>query len=891
MGQLSEIHEIPVPESESGASLLSHLAVIWQRKWTVLVVLVATVGFGVLYCFQWPAKYRSTVQILLIKKDKIPVSDTDRAGETRSGSYKEYGYEDTVSTHMLLIASPRIVRGAATMEIEVPVEETSANEGAADATPQTRTVKVWQLDSLSPKAGDVVSDPVAYVTQKIIKNLKPSRTGERSNPDPNVMELSYDSSNPEEGAAVLKAIVLSYEKFLNETYKDIGKDTVKLVDEAKDKLYKQIKDTEDKYSRFRNAADSPTLIYMPMIQQALTVPEARVMEIEKARAELMVDLAKTKSLELAVNKALAKGSQREAITLLVMRVKQEMQSLPSDPRVFGELKLLENMADEQQLKATYGPDHPKVKTAGKNVDMMRQHFGDVASEGLGSENLVKAFAGSLKEELAFLEMRKGELDELFQRELKASRELADYRFREDGYRKEMDRNQQMFDAVMKRLDVANLVKDYGGISMQLLSGSIGEDPDNGDGASPADSQTAVAQAQSGETARTNGSNSLSKESPTARWQPDEAEVIWPKPVVVLILAMVLGMGLGVGVVYLIEFADRSFRTPEDVQGQLGLPIFGHIPFIAAPRSKKGAAAAAKEGKAGLSTVLCTVHSPKGRHAEAYRAVRTALYFGTKGEDHKVIQVTSPSPGDGKTTLAANLAISIADSGKRVLLIDADFRRPKIDKYFGITTQVGMSSLIAGDAELPDVVQQTPVNNLWVIPCGARPDNPGDLLTSSRFEEFIEVVREQYDFVLIDSPPLLAVTDPAVIAPRVDGVLFVIRLSKHARDAALRAIDTISTVGGRVLGVVVNGLGKTTGYGYGKYGYGGYRHGRYQYSGGYGNRRYGYGSYGYGYGYRSGSSSSERDDTYYSADAADITAAEGTEGGTNGKVGADKQRRN
>ena len=122
----------------------------------------------------------------------------------------------------------------------------------------------------------------------------------------------------------------------------------------------------------------------------------------------------------------------------------------------------------------------------------------------------------------------------------------------------------------------------------------------------------------------------------------------------------------------------------------------------------------------MSPLICTFHQPKGRPAEAYRAVRTALYFSTQGQDHKVIQITSPNPGDGKTTMAANLAVSIADSGKRVLLLEADFRRPRVHGYFGLDNSVGVSSVIAGEAELPDALQETAVKNLWAVPCGPRP---------------------------------------------------------------------------------------------------------------------------------------------------------------------------
>src|SRR5262249_28722871 len=155
-----------------------------------------------------------------------------------------------------------------------------------------------------------------------------------------------------------------------------------------------------------------------------------------------------------------------------------------------------------------------------------------------------------------------------------------------------------------------------------------------------------------------------------------------------------------------------------------------------------------------------------------------LYFNTQGQGSQVIQVTSPSKGDGKSTMAANLAVSIAQSGKRVLVVDADFRRPRQHHIFGLAGRVGLATVMAGDAELSTAIPATPVPNLDVLPCGARPTNPAELLTLPRFAELLGELRGRYDFVIVDTPPLLAVSDPSVVAPRVDGVLLTIRVSKN-----------------------------------------------------------------------------------------------------------------
>jgi capsular exopolysaccharide synthesis family protein len=212
-----------------------------------------------------------------------------------------------------------------------------------------------------------------------------------------------------------------------------------------------------------------------------------------------------------------------------------------------------------------------------------------------------------------------------------------------------------------------------------------------------------------------------------------------------------------------------------------------------------------------------------------------LYFSTQGKEHRVIQITSPDPGDGKTTLASNLAISIAQSGKRVLVVDADFRRPKLAKLFGVDdSQSGFAMAITGAATMEQAVQRTNIDNLDIMPCGPRPRNPSELLTSSGFKEMVDNFRESYDFVILDSPPLLVVADATIVAAQSDAVMLVIRLRKNARDHAVQALEMLHTVDAHVAGVVVNGISRATGYsryrnGYG-YGYGyGYKYSYKQYS--------------------------------------------------------------
>jgi capsular exopolysaccharide synthesis family protein len=304
-------------------------------------------------------------------------------------------------------------------------------------------------------------------------------------------------------------------------------------------------------------------------------------------------------------------------------------------------------------------------------------------------------------------------------------------------------------------------------------------------------------------------------------EPSDGAKVAPSLRNMLILGLFLGMLGGVLLAFAFELTDKSFRSPAEIRRRLGLPVVGHIPPIRTDLPIDNPALKGKE--VNMEPVIVSHLRPKSIEAEAYRGVRTQLYFSTQGTGHQVIQVTSPNPGDGKSTLAANLAVSIAQSGKRVVLIDCDFRKPRVHKIFHLEKpDVGLASVISGDCDLGEAIRTSEVPNMDLLPCGPRPQNPAELLTSPEFQGVLDQLRAKYDFVIIDTPPVLAVSDPAVVAPRVDGVLLVFRMTKKARPTAERAREQLAALGANVIGVIVNGTGRQQddGYGYGyNYGYG------------------------------------------------------------------------
>jgi capsular exopolysaccharide synthesis family protein len=207
-----------------------------------------------------------------------------------------------------------------------------------------------------------------------------------------------------------------------------------------------------------------------------------------------------------------------------------------------------------------------------------------------------------------------------------------------------------------------------------------------------------------------------------------------------------------------------------------------------------------------SVSVVAFHEPKSEAAEAYRRLRTNL-FAVVGEEPKVIAVTASETGTGTSTLAANLAVSIAQVGKNVLLIDVNLRRPTLHTLFGLTAGAGLASVLSDGTAVAAAIQPSGINGLSVLPCGPLPANPAELLSSSHFKALLTSVRANYDFVVIDTCPVLEVTDPAVVATRVDGMLVAMRLTKSGLAHAERAKETLAGVQARVLGIVVNAVNR------------------------------------------------------------------------------------
>lgn len=276
-----------------------------------------------------------------------------------------------------------------------------------------------------------------------------------------------------------------------------------------------------------------------------------------------------------------------------------------------------------------------------------------------------------------------------------------------------------------------------------------------------------------------------------------------------LLGLIVGLGLGLALSFFLEYLDTSLRSIEEVEKKLNATVLGAVSRWERPDS--GETAGDESGR------LITMNAPRSAVAEAYRTVRTNIGFAAVGAPLRTIVVTSSGPKEGKSTTASNLAITMAQSGKRVLLLDADLRRPVLHKVFGVERDCGLTDHLVGAVELSEIIHETPVEGLCVVSSGSIPPNPSELLGSEAMRQVLGRLQEQFDLIIIDTPPVMAVTDALVLIAEVDGVIMIVEAGTTAEQVAVRTRQLIAPAARRFLGVVLNNVDLSRGYGYGRYG--------------------------------------------------------------------------
>ena len=276
----------------------------------------------------------------------------------------------------------------------------------------------------------------------------------------------------------------------------------------------------------------------------------------------------------------------------------------------------------------------------------------------------------------------------------------------------------------------------------------------------------------------------------------------PKPARNIMLGLVLGLLLGLGAALVRDMLDKSVKTTDDVKALTDAPMLGAIAYDAdAPKRP-----------------LIVEVDPRSPRAEAFRSLRTNLQFVDAATHPRTMVVTSSLAGEGKSTVTANLALTMAQGGARVCLVEADLRRPKVLEYMGMEGAVGLTDALIGRTDVFDVIQRYGSTDLWVLGAGPIPPNPSELLGSASMRKLLAQLAARFDYIVVDAPPTLPVTDAVVMTSIVDGTILVVGSGLVERDQLLHSLDNLRSVSGKVLGVVLNRVPSKGGRQYGSYAY-------------------------------------------------------------------------
>lgn len=647
-----------------------------------------------------------------------------------------------------------------------------------------QAVQIGNLDQLSTFEGE------PDMAEVVLDKLKVKRVAGNDRSHSNVFDVRYTSKNTGDAKKVVEAVVTAYEDYLANSSSETSRDVLKLAKEATKSMKEELNRLDLEYSQFIQSVPvefRAALVNRTQAQTQTNVsPQDVIRNYGDERTKNRIKMSDFRSRLQALESAIARGEKRSSLEHQVRRYMNSAESRGGESgnraaeiNIY-QAQLLPLILKEKELNSEYGPNWPELVTVRRNIDLIVQKYrtlGIQLPEGLEQSietrdtkpmtvDIVALYIAEVKQQLVELQIKEDELDRLIEEEQSRTKEFANYQAQEQHLRDALDLQRELWRKQSDREQAVGVEKDSNGYRMTRLS----------------DVKTALVFKR------------------MAKFYVAGAAMC------VLLVAVTCVMR---------ELVDLTIKTARDVRDIVRQPVLGSVCEFAIPMDSSGPISGVPHPS------LRYLHAPSSPEAETYRTIRASLLVTTENVDAKLLMVTSPEPSDGKTTLISNLAVALAQSGKHVLLIDCDLRRPSIHQIFRVPQGIGLTEAILGQTSLSEVIRPTVVDRLSIITTGRPPSNPAETLSLPSLHGILATAREQYDFVLVDAPPLLAVSDPCVVARQTDGVLLVARLNKNPRSALIRVRQLLSDQGIPVIGAVINGVPQKGGHEYGYTYYGEY----------------------------------------------------------------------
>jgi succinoglycan biosynthesis transport protein ExoP len=662
------------------------------------------------------------------------------------GSGNESGVleEDILANHIEILRSRKIVEGALSKD------------------------GLMSLASIQPLLSESEGEDAA---DYVINQLKIVKGGTGAAKDARSLQIAFSHTSDEESRIILESVLVEYQHFITGQLESVMQKANEFINQAKDDVEADLRAVEQEYIAARKAA--PLLFqgegssnvyqdkYRRLEEELLTV------DIEEsalsARLERVQETLETMEKDGSLTDHLDKLALIDSDSLQRLGLFASLQTntagtaefQASQPARIAEAQtqyknVLDLMREKQRLTTVFGPGHPKVQDIEDQINLVKTFLAendDVIPADLGPgilnpELLLQAYVGFLLNDGAALRERKRELQILAKDAETQAKSLIDFELQDSVFRTKIARQEALFDGVVQQLRELDTASGLSGYVYELLE------------------------------------------------TPRIGIKSWPSIPLCGLGGLMLGLFGGLVFAVANDLRDGRFRSAAELENFVKVPMLGRL----------GKVNSINRGIQGLIAAELTPD------AEAIRMVRTFLLPDIRSGKLRTIGMSSPMQGDGKSTVVSNLAVSFSQLGLSVLAIDADLRRPSLHRYFSIKNDNGVSDLLSSEIEPFDAIQSSEIPNLSVLPAGKSTAVPAELLQSEKFDRLIELVKDRYDIVLVDLPPVLAVSDPLIVAPKLGGIVIVVRASTARRSEVMNSLSRLESAGGNIVGCIINSFG-------------------------------------------------------------------------------------